>query len=152
MDMLSNIQYPISIKENNQQAVESSPASGMLEEIEGLNGTSLLMRVKVAKWINPLQPDYRTAQHWLTTTVQAYGGEAVKEAFAAVETKMASDDVVAAPLKLMAKICEQKKRERETAAKRKAEVASLQNISEETRRAIQRDKERLERGEKDAWF
>jgi uncharacterized protein YdaU (DUF1376 family) len=103
-------------KEDTQPAGHQSVAAGGLDHIEGLNGSSSLMRTRVAKWLNPYQPDYRTAQTWLTSTVALFGEGVVRDAFADMETKIASGDVVASPLKLFTAICQGKKNNSEKPA------------------------------------
>lgn len=134
------------LKENNihTSTSEKDAARGLLdEEVEGLNGATVLMRTKIAKWLSPYQPDYRTAQGWMTSSVQIYGSDALKEAFAVMETKMASGDVVGAPLKLFAKIAQEKRRELDERAQQKTDAASLKGLHAGARKRIEDDRKRL---------
>lgn len=140
MDMLTNNRNPITLTKEETTDISPAAARVPLDEIEGLNGATLIVQTKIAKWINPYQPDYRTARQWLSNTVQMFGSDAVKEAFAVMETKMASGDVVGAPLKLMAKICQEKKRERDRALARKDE--RLAALSEGALAEIEADREK----------
>jgi uncharacterized protein YdaU (DUF1376 family) len=83
-------------------------ARGMLDEIDGLNGATVLMQNKIAKWMHPVMPRYSEARTWLTNVVQLFGSDIVRDAFAAVEAKQASGDIVPSPIKLMSAICQQK--------------------------------------------
>lgn len=152
MDMLTINQNPIT---NNQEkkTTDTVPVSvGVsLDEIDGLNGATMIMRTKIAKWVNPYQPDYRTAQGWMTSSVQIYGSDALKEAFAIMETKMASGDVVGAPLKLFAKIAQEKKRELDERKQKLSDAAGLKNVSEAARKKILADQERARSGEDMLW-
>jgi uncharacterized protein YdaU (DUF1376 family) len=106
--MLTNNQYPITNKDIPATSVPEA-ARGMLDDIDGLNGATILMQGKIAKWMNPYQPMHQEARTWLTSTVQLFGSDVVRDAFAVVEGKHASGDIVGSPIKLMTAICQQKK-------------------------------------------
>lgn len=112
--MLTINQQPIT---NKDITATSSPvaARGMLDDIDGLNGATVLMQTKIAKWMNPVMPRHHEARTWLTSTVQLFGSDVVRDAFAAVEAKHASDDIVGSPIKLMTAICQQKAAELKSA-------------------------------------
>jgi uncharacterized protein YdaU (DUF1376 family) len=114
--MLTNNQYPITIKEIPASTSQEA-ARGMLEELDGLNGATVLMQSKIAKWMHPVLPRYQEARTWLTSTVKLFGSDVVRDAFASVEAKTASNEIVGSPIKLMTAICQQK-------AKAKAEEAA----------------------------
>lgn len=88
------------------------------DEVEGLNGSTMHIRSKIAKWMNPYQPAYREAQTWLGSTVKLFGSDVVRDAFASVEAKDASGDIIGHPIKLMTKICQQKAAEKASPAAR----------------------------------
>jgi uncharacterized protein YdaU (DUF1376 family) len=105
--MLTNNQYPITNKDIPASTSQEA-ARGMLDEIDGLNGATVLMQNKIAKWMHPVMPRYSEARTWLTNVVQLFGSDIVRDAFAAVEAKQASGDIVPSPIKLMSAICQQK--------------------------------------------
>jgi hypothetical protein len=141
------------IKEITNNNTPPAGAGGRVsqDEIEGLNEATLTIQTKIAKWIRPFEPDYRTARNWLSSTIQLFGSDAVKEAFAIMETKMASGDVVGAPLKLFTKICQEKKRELDERKQKQADGKALKGVSEAMRRKIEEDREKARRGESILW-
>lgn len=101
-------------KDNTTTSLQEA-ACGRGNEVAELNGATFVIQTKIAKWIRPYEPDYRTARDWMTNACQIYGGEVVRDAFAAMEAKIASGDVIGAPLKLMTAICKGEKARREKA-------------------------------------
>lgn len=104
------------LEEEKQKKIPASivleAARGMHEEIDGLNGATILMQTRIAKWMNPIMPKHRESRTWLTSTVQLFGSDVVRDAFAAVEAKHASDEIVGSPIKLMNAICQKMAGER----------------------------------------
>lgn len=110
-------------KERDNTAASVQEAARVpLDEIEGLNGATFLVHGKIARWLRPYEPDYRTAREWLTNTCQIFGGEAVRNAFAIIDAKIASGDVIGAPLKLMTAICREEKAKQDKAKAPPVEV------------------------------
>lgn len=83
-------------------------AGGMHDPIDGLNGATVLMQMRIAKWMNPYAPKHQEARQWLTSTVALFGSDVVRDAFASVEAKEANGEIVGSPIKLMTAICQQK--------------------------------------------
>lgn len=94
-------------EKKNKPASAQDPVRG-LDEIDGLNGATVIMQMRIAKWMNPIMPKHQEARTWLTSTVSMFGSDVVRDAFSSVETKSASGDIVGSPLKLMTAICQQK--------------------------------------------
>lgn len=152
MHMLSYNLNPITVKKENPGASESvAAAEPLLPQIEGFNGATTLMVTKIAKWMNPNAPAYVEARQWLVNTAQIYGNEVVRDAFAAMEAKAASGDIVAKPLVFMAKTCQGKKRDLDEQKQQKQDMAGLQNMSETTQKKILADRERAKKGENMLW-
>jgi len=91
---------------------EYASACGRRDEIEGINGATSLIVGKLAGWINPMMPDRRTAQGWLESSVAMFGATVVRDSFAEVEAKAMQGDVIARPIPLLTKICQQKAAEK----------------------------------------
>lgn len=139
-------------EEENPGASESvAAAEPLLPQIEGFNGATTLMVTKIAKWMNPNAPAYAEARQWLVNTAQIYGNEVVRDAFAAMEAKAASGDIVGRPLVFMTKTCQGKKRDLDEQKQQKQDMAGLQNMSEAARKKILADRERAKKGENMLW-
>lgn len=150
--MLTNNHKPITIEKENPGASESVAAvEPLLPQIEGFNGATTLMVTKIAKWMNPNAPAYAEARQWLVNTAQIYGNEVVRDAFAAMEAKAASGDIVGRPLVFMTKTCQGKKRDLDEQKQQKQDMAGLQNMSEAARKKILADRERAKKGENMLW-
>lgn len=119
----------------------------MLEEIEGLNGATVLIERTIAKWMNPYAPDYRCAREWLTNSVKLFGSGVVKDAFASVQGKQASGDLVGQPIKLMTAICQGKANDRQKAAGPDIEREKPAGMSDKLWRKILSDREKAKNGE-----
>lgn len=75
-------------------------------ELAGLNGATHEIVNGMAKWLNCVMPDRETARRIIGKNVALYGGAAVKDAYADLETKMAAGDVIASPLKAFTSFCQ----------------------------------------------
>lgn len=104
--------YPYREEREERKIDFSPPANSVVvaarEEnaggLEGLNGATTEILETVAAWVNPLLPDRSTATRFVGTLVASHGSAAVKTGFAALAAKLASGDLVARPLPLMAKM------------------------------------------------
>ncbi len=94
-------------KENTQHARSESVAAsgGQPSEITGLNGATALMVSTLARWMSPVTPREREAREWLGNTVQIFGSDVVKAAFADMQSKYAQGDIISRPMVLMTNIC-----------------------------------------------
>jgi len=102
------------LEEERKKDTPTQPSSCASEkagvgEVEGINGATALIVSKLAGWINPIMPDYRTARGWLESSVAMYGGVVVRDSFAELEAKVMQGDVVARPIPLLTKICQRRK-------------------------------------------
>jgi uncharacterized protein YdaU (DUF1376 family) len=100
-------------KEEDNTPPPSVPVAGgaRVEEVTGLNGATVLMVETLAAWMCPMMPKRREAREWLGNTVQIFGSDVVKSAFADMQAKHAHGDIVARPIPLMTKICQRKEAE-----------------------------------------
>jgi hypothetical protein len=96
------------LKKTSPASSEYGTARGTRDEIEGINGATALIVGKLAGWINPMTPDRTTARGWLDSSVKMFGATVVRDSFAEVEAKVMQGDIIARPIPLLTKICQQK--------------------------------------------
>lgn len=90
---------------DTESAVNSPPeaaevvAAGGPDEISGLNGSTRMIVEQFANWLNPWNPDLKTAHKSVADAVQIYGPTAVRDGFAELKADHADGKVRALTVK-----------------------------------------------------
>lgn len=97
--------YPESVREKEPKPARSESVAASGPEIGELNGATATIVAGLAGWLNAHMPDIDTARRMVTKNVGIFGAEAVKRAYADLETDILTNKIVGNPLKAFTAYC-----------------------------------------------